>query len=259
MLPPALRQSVYQRCYRGRHRAWRELFVEAPLALCPRMSMYDLLPGDVISGNVAFNGFYEIELSRRIAAHARDGGLFVDVGANMGYFTLLWAGLGTGTIVAVEPVARNLELLARNVARNGLTERVQVIPKAASDRNGETGFWAGPGEQTGWGGIAAAGMHTNLTVPSVRLDDAIGIRDVSVMKIDVEGSESMVLRGCEALLRGRHIAHVYFEQNEPRMRELGLPPGHSLEFLREFGYTARPLSRARTEWVAVPVQGRVRA
>lgn len=252
LLPPRLRQTAYYRYYHHRHSAWGELFVNAPLALCPRMTMHGLLPGDVISGNIAFNGFYELQLSRLIALHARGGGLFVDVGANMGYFTLLWAGLGAGEVVAVEPAARNIALLAENIARNGLSGRVQLVPKAAGDHDGVAGFRIGPTEQTGWGGIAAEGIPPDLTVPSIRLDHALGAREIAVMKIDVEGSEDMVLRGCEALLRGRHIGRVYFEQNEPRMRELGLRAGASIELLRDFGYDAAPLSRARTEWVAVP-------
>ncbi len=218
--------------------------------------MHDLPQGDVISGSIAFTGIYELRLSRLITRHAREGGLFVDVGANMGYFTLLWAGTGGGSVVAVEPAPRNLALLANNVARNCLSGRVSVLAKAAGDHDGEVGFRSGASDQTGWGGIAAAGGTADFHVPSVRLDHALDGRAISVLKIDVEGADTLVLRGCEALLRQGRIGHVYFEQNLPRMRELGLSAADAPELLRDFGYEVRPLDAARTEWLAFPKRGR---
>jgi len=81
ILPNRFKPSLYYRHYYTRHDAWRHLFKAAPLALCLDVSMHNLVQGDVISGNIAFNGFYELELSRRIAEHATKGGFFVDVGA----------------------------------------------------------------------------------------------------------------------------------------------------------------------------------
>jgi hypothetical protein len=86
LLPHWGKESVYYAHYHTRHRDWGQLFKRAPLALCPEIAMYDLVPGDVISGCIAFNGFYDWSLTKRIAQGAGRGGLFVDVGANMGYF-----------------------------------------------------------------------------------------------------------------------------------------------------------------------------
>ena len=77
--------------------------------------MHSLLSGDVISGNIAFNGFYELELSQRIVHLARQGTVFVDVGANMGYFSLLWAGINpSGRVIAFEAAPRNIEGTSNN-------------------------------------------------------------------------------------------------------------------------------------------------
>ena len=70
---------------------------------------------------------YELELTRRLCDLARRGGTFVDVGANLGYFSLLWAAQNPGNrCVAFEASPRNLDLLRRNVARNSLGGRVEV-------------------------------------------------------------------------------------------------------------------------------------
>ncbi len=218
------------------------------------MTMHGLVQGDVISGNIAFNGFYELGLSRRIASHARKGGLFVDVGANMGYFTLLWAGLGPGNVVAIEPAPRNVELLANNVARNGLSERVYVLARAAADRNGEVHFREGPHEQTGWGGITNERRASDFTVPSTTLDHEFDGREIRVLKIDVEGADTVVLRGCEALLRRQCIGQIYFEQNIARMLELGLSAAEAPQLLRDCGYEVTPIDATGTEWSAFPRQ-----
>jgi len=251
-LPMPLQQSLYQRVYSARHAAWPELFQRAPLALCPAMAMHGLVQGDAISGSIAFTGCYELRLSRRIAAHARAGGLLVDVGANMGYFSLLWAGLGPGEVVAVEPVPRNIALLNNNLKMNDLAGRVTVLPKAAGDRDGEIRFTLPAGAQTGWGGIAGPDSPGDTTVPMFRIDDVLRGREIEVLKVDVEGAEALVLRGCEALLRSRRVGHIYFEQNPSRMRALGLNPGEIPGLLEGFGYEARPLDAAGTEWFARP-------
>ena len=253
ILPNRLKQSLYYRYYHPRHDAWRHLFAAAPLALCPQVSMFDLIPGDVISGNVAFHGFYEWELSRRIAAHAAKGGLLVDVGANMGYFSLLWAGLsGTGKVVAYEAAPRNIRLFENNVERNHLRDRITLIPKAAGDRHGTVTFDAGPADQTGWGGISAGGSATAITVPLVRLDEQLPDAKIDVLKIDVEGADTWVLFGCEALLKRRAIQTIFFEQQPSRMKLLGIEPGDAQRFLAGLGYECQPLGAEEGEWTASP-------
>ena len=83
-LPPRFRQSITSRIYLKQFSKWLPLFASAELHFCPGISMFDLIPGDVISGNIAFNGFYELELTREIARLSAKGGLLVDIGANMG-------------------------------------------------------------------------------------------------------------------------------------------------------------------------------
>ena len=76
-----------------------------------------LRPGDVAHGEIAFLGFTELGLTRVVAERARQGGLLVDVGANWGYFTLLWlAARADNRVVAVEASPRNLEALRENLA-----------------------------------------------------------------------------------------------------------------------------------------------
>ena len=116
LLPESFRESAYYRLFHTKHDSYRSLFERASLTLAPTIAMFDLVVGDVISGNIAFTGAYEFSLSHRVADLARDGGALVDVGANMGYFSLLWAGQNSNArAIAFEASPRNVELFRTNV------------------------------------------------------------------------------------------------------------------------------------------------
>jgi FkbM family methyltransferase len=253
ILPNRFKPSLYYRHYHSRHDVWRHLFKAAPLALCSGVSMYDLIPGDVISGNLAFNGFYEWDLTRRIAEHATNGKFLVDVGANMGYFSLLWAGLSkAGRVIAFEAAPRNIGLFQNNIERNQLEDRITLIPKAAGDHAGTVTFDAGPADQSGWGGISATPSATTITIPMVRIDEELPDTKIDVLKIDVEGADTWVLFGCERLLKSRRIQTIYFEQNPHRMERLGIVPGDAQKFLQNIGYEYHPMGADDSTWIAYP-------
>jgi hypothetical protein len=152
LTPKRLKEAVYYRLDHRRQASWRHLYKIAPLAGCPQVRMYDLLAGDVISGMLAFNGFYERELTRRITQRAAVGGLFVDVGANMGYFSPLWTGLNKfNRAIAFELSPRNVQLFENNTSKNGLQDWMTLVPKAVADFPGNISFDVGPTDQTGLG------------------------------------------------------------------------------------------------------------
>lgn len=249
-LPPRLRERIYYGWFHGHYAPWRRFYEAAPLALSPDVSMYDLVPGDAISGSIAFTGFYELELTEKFVRHVRPGGLLVDVGANMGYFSLLWAGLcDEARVIAFEAAPRNVELFRRNVARNHFDDRVTLIAKAVGDEAGEAMFEIGPSDQTGWGGLSTDTATERVAVPVTSLDDELPNEQISVLKIDVEGAEALVLRGCERLLREQRVATLFVEENPIRMQEHGVEPGEIQRILRRFGYETRAFPNG---WMAQP-------
>jgi FkbM family methyltransferase len=250
-LPPRLRERAYYRYYHRRHARWRPLFSAARLFYAPRVRMFDLVPGDVISGCIAFTGFYERELSERIVRLAQSGGVLVDVGANLGYFSLLWcASHPSARAVAFEASPRNVALFRQNVERNGLEDRITIVAKAASDELGTVRFALGPSDQTGWGGIAARGDAETISVPAVRIDHELAEETIEVLKVDVEGADTLVLYGCEALLRRCRIRTIFFEQNTDRMASLGIAQGAAQAFLRSCRYSCLPINDNASEWIA---------
>src|SRR4051794_19965608 len=89
-LPLRLRIAAWARLYRPAGPRWTALYENATLAFASHVAM-EVVPGDVISDCIAFTGVWELKLSRRLHKIARSGGVMVDIGANLGYFSLLWA------------------------------------------------------------------------------------------------------------------------------------------------------------------------
>ncbi len=246
--PAGLRVSLYYRFYRARAARRPGLYAAASLAAAPGVRMR-LEPGDEIHDCIAYTGLYEAALTQCFMRHARQGGLLVDVGANYGYFSLLWAAAASGNrVVAFEPSPRNVAGLRRNVENNGFGERIRVDARAASRACGKMAFDFGPAEQTGWGGAVRENKSGAAGVPAVRLDEALaGERCIDVLKIDVEGAEPWVLEGATALLCERRVKQIFFEVNEPRLAALGLASAASETLLRAAGYEVAPLGDTRGE------------
>ncbi|MEM8872770.1 MAG: FkbM family methyltransferase [Planctomycetota bacterium] len=255
LIPPKLRASAFYRMYNPVPPTYAGLFDGAPLHFAPDVRM-KLVPTDVLHGCIAMTGYYEWPLSQRVAEGGSGGGLLVDVGANVGYFTLLWAARG-GRVIAFEASPRNLPLLRENVERNGLGDRVDVRGLAAGREDGFLEFDLGPDEQTGWGGFAAEKSEQTVRVDVVPLDTAVGgEQHIDLLKIDTEGADAWVLEGAQTLLREKRIGEIRFEEHKPRAAALGIKTGEVQQMLRDHGYEVRADSdpaKDQVDWVATPV------
>jgi len=135
----------------------------------------------------------------------RGGGLFVDVGANVGTYSI-WAAEQGAEVIALEPAADTFDLLGENIALNGYP--VTAIRAAAGDHCGSARFTAG---LDAGNSLAADGpVLTDL----VTIDSLIGDRPVAGMKVDVEGFEIDVLRGAARALAEHRIGLIQIEWNE---------------------------------------------
>jgi FkbM family methyltransferase len=256
MLPERAALSLASRCYDAGASRWTPLYPNAVLRHAPSVRM-SLVQGDRISDNIAFTGVYEPATTRRIVALSKRGGLLVDIGANLGYFSMLWAAGNAGNRgLAFEPSPRNLEHLRWNVDRNAFASRIEVLACAAGEMPGTLRFNLGPQDQTGWGGFAPDEMTGTIDVNVVRVDDLVPAdSQIALLKVDIEGADTWALRGCDRLLRERRVKEIWFEQNKPRMRALGIAETAAQDYLQSVGYAARPLTNLSddlVEWMAVP-------
>jgi FkbM family methyltransferase len=239
-LPAEYADKVYFHLLRERAQQFKEAFYRAPLRFCPSIRM-NLNPSDTMHGHLALAGVYEPELSRLFLKLSGEGGLLVDVGANFGYFSLLWCGLGKeNRSIAFEASPKVLPHIRENIAINDLAGRIDLRELAASNTAGTLCFDLGPAEQTGWGGISKSMQGGDVVeVRSVRLDSELAGQEIALLKIDCEGADFLVLQGAEKLLKEKKIKSICFEENLLRMKLLGIEPGSAAQYVRSLGYQCR--------------------
>jgi FkbM family methyltransferase len=177
-------------------------------------------------------GTYEREQTRLFDAHISPGATVLDVGAHVGYYTMLSAVLAgpTGRVVAFEPNPTNAHFLRRHVEINRLGN-VEVDEAAVSDRTGTGRFDFGSG--SGTGSLSASGA---IEVCTVTLDEVCANRSLtpSAVKIDVEGAEVSVLRGGLGTLR-RAQPVIFLSTHGAKVHR------ESLDLLRGLGYALSPI------------------
>lgn len=145
-----------------------------------------------------------------LRAHLRRGGLLVDVGAYSGLWTLYaCAAMPDGTCIAIEPNPVSAANLVRNIALNGMTERVAVATCAVSDVEGSATLRI-PADNSRASITETEGQP--ITVNVRRLDDLLADRaDVAAVKIDVEGLEAEVIEGATEVLRRCGLPPLFVE------------------------------------------------
>ena len=215
----------------------------------------DLSKNDVGHQSIIFNGFYELELTRTIVKLGIKGGMLVDVGANYGYFSCLWAAQNSiNKVFAFEASPVNLQPLNNNVNKNNLSEAITIIPHAVGKEKGKLKFdLANESKQTGWGGFSIKNNANSINVEVETLDnyaDKNNIYKIDVLKIDTEGADTWVLYGAKKLLQEKKIDHIFFEHNFVRMKLLNIMDSEAKNFLEKFDYTVE--QHSPTDFYAYP-------
>jgi len=183
-------------------------------------------------------GLYELDTARVIKRLLRPGDHFVDGGANIGYFTLLAAKLvgPTGRVDAFEPLPDNRARLEANLHRNGLADRVRVHPAALSDAAGTATIHRFAGDEGNHGTASlfagdGAVVARSISVPTVRMDEALSDTTPALIKLDVEGAESLAIAGMTGLLRAQRPPAVILEHNPVASRRAGAALSEPVERL----------------------------
>ena len=187
--------------------------------------------------------------------NVKNGDNVVDLGANIGYFTLILAKLvgPTGKVFAFEPDPRNLTLLKKNVEYNNY-KNVIVIPKAVSNVNDKCTLYVGQ-KTFGQNRIyKPEKTDTQKFIPmdseTIRLDDffkANNLLDkISFIKMDIEGSEFLALSGMKEILKLNKNIKIFTEAEISYLEDAGSSYDQFIDLLTENDFTFS-LADNRTE------------
>lgn len=167
----------------------------------------------------------------------KPGMTFVDVGANIGYFSLMAAKAvgSSGKVYAFEPENENYNLLQKNIDENNYIN-VTPIKKAVSDIVGTTKFYLRDDNLCAHSIVPREGDHV-VEVETTTLDEYLKGVQVDVVKIDVEGAEPKVLKGMQELIRANKSMAIVIEFYPKAIDEFGYPPIQLLNDLKNADFT----------------------
>jgi FkbM family methyltransferase len=200
----------------------------------------ELYPGDYIDTWLYTGADFEPHIVRLFLKFLEPGDHVLDIGANIGYFSLIASGLvgEGGKVYAFEPSPLNLERLRKNIQLNN-HQNVLVIPKAVSNNNGTflINLPVGPIKNSGRSSFRVLEEQSEqVTVETLALDVLREtISKISLVKMDIEGAEEMALSGMEKLIE-RDQPVIILELSDFYLRQLGSSAESVINFLKNLGY-----------------------
>ena len=186
-----------------------------------------------------FLGAYERWESRMVARFLKPGSCFVDVGANVGYFTLMASrAVGPqGRVFAVEPSPYAADRLAQTISDNGIGNVVLERVALGSEPGNATLYDPLPDNHTPT--MLGEPGSGGRSVPVRRLDDCLDqwrAGPIDLLKIDVEGYEPAALEGASKALSEGCIHAILCEFNDHWLRRAGSSPASLRDFILGFGF-----------------------
>jgi FkbM family methyltransferase len=222
--------------YRHRSQLKRLIFIQRPVCLkLPDFKMYVRLDDWAVGARIAVKRSYEPYVTRMLRPLLKQGTIFIDIGANIGYYTLLAAAhVGSGgKVIAFEPSSENCDLLRMSLQANHYTN-VNLYPYAVANVEGIVGF--GMDDSNGRISLddptSAAYQVRAITLDTFLKDEP----QIDVIKMDIEGAEGRALSGMRDLIRRHHPIMV--TEFSPRGLSIAsnISPEEFLNQLRDLGY-----------------------
>jgi FkbM family methyltransferase len=182
-------------------------------------------------------GFWEKMETDFIRSWLKPGDTFLDIGANIGYFTTLAASCvgPKGQVIAIEATPTTVVRLQRNLALNSCAH-VRVHAVAVGELEGSIQMEVREVGNIGGNAISITTNTTQSTIPMHRLDDLLPSQRFALIKMDIEGSEYKALRGAQSLITQGFLPHILFEYSPNLLVRLGDDATMLVEYLRENAY-----------------------
>jgi FkbM family methyltransferase len=196
------------------------------------------LTNNEISNTLFIYGFYEENETEMFEKIIKAGDTVLDIGANIGYYTLIFAKLvgKNGRVFAFEPEPTNFTLLRRNIRINSY-DNVVLEQKAVSNKTGKVKLYIS--ENPGLHRIYDSyDGRKFIEVEAICLDDYFKNYDknIDVIKMDIEGSEFGAVQGMTSLLKKNKNVKIVTEFLPSGLRQFGIKPEEYIELLIKCGF-----------------------
>lgn len=226
----------------GHTLGWRRIRTKHGFRM--NLNLQDWIPQDIF-----IMGEFEPATSAVAKQLLRKGDIVVDVGANIGYFSLLFSRCvgAEGRVYSFEPVPKLASALHKNADLNEF-KQITLSNLALSDHDGHARFYVGPEDNSGLSSLRQPrGSSDTLDVKLARFDRVFNLgEDIALVKIDVEGAELAVLRGMNEYLRNNH-PHILIEVTQRFLKEMGDSEQSLLEYMHNLGYNCYVIGDSQIE------------
>lgn len=189
--------------------------------------------------HLLLDGYWESWITNVFNQKLREGMTVVEVGANVGYYSLLAASkIGPGgKLYCFEANPAIAEILSDNIEINGFSSRTQVVNMAVSSHSGKLEFYVVAKHMGGSSLFRPAYEHKPVVVEATSLDEFFppGTR-VDFLKIDAEGAEGLILQGSQRLLRENPHISIIMEFIPNNLKAAGSHPESFLQDLSALGF-----------------------
>lgn len=207
---------------------------------------------------IYYLGIYEPEETQMIKNIVKEGMTVLDIGANIGYFSILMANLvgPNGKVYSFEPNPKMFQRLQKNLEINtNLSVQIKINQVAIGEKEGKANFFCPPHGFEGLGGLQDTNrisIDNVINVDVITLDKFMkdnNVQKLDFIKLDVEGGEFGVLKGAEDTLNKYHPI-ILFEGEEENTAAYNYRVFQLLNYLENLGYIVK--KAGSVNFIAIP-------
>lgn len=184
-------------------------------------------------------GFHEKTETEIVKNEIKEGNVVLDIGANIGYYTVLFAKLvgEAGKVYAFEAEASNFKILKKNVYENNYNN-VMLEQKAVSNKSGTVKFYIGKDSNTENQLFKPNVKHEEIEVESVSIDEYFKQlnQKIDFVKMDIQGAEPLVIEGMTEIIKTNKNLKIMLEWWPDAIRKYGIDPSKHLTQLVNLGF-----------------------
>jgi FkbM family methyltransferase len=221
-------------------------------------NFYMLLnPTEHIQQQLFWYGYYEKELGDLLKKTIKPGDVFLDLGANIGYFSLLVANNSpSAKVISFEPVRGLFQNMNENISLNNI-KNILTVNAAVGEISEEKELFVSASDNLGMSSFHQPGNYSGKTekVKVVAIDDwfkTSGLSRIDIIKLDIEGSELAALKGMKEVLQ-KQKPILIVEVNPETLSMFNLKPSNIYNYLKQLNFEGfLILENGRLEYLTQP-------